>query len=421
MEWYRIVNFILQSTYLLIHFLFMLHIIKMRRPTPLWNWYIICAAALWLWVLGRFMETIIYLFFPAENDAYVFAANFQYIGNTTAVCAYLIWNLYLAGYDRLASNRLFQAFLFLSPVVTCALVFTNQYHHLIYRRLEMGQRVVHGQLFAFCVIWTYLILTAGYIISIIYTFRAGRDIMKRFVMFSIFPLLPAAVTLIRSVSGIDKLDYTPVFMAVSFFLLYLIVFQYNYTNIIASSVQTVVEQSAHPILIYDPQKGSFQYRNRMARQLKAETEEALVSHLSAPGSEEITLDGKHLKVAVTQIPEKELFIITISDLTETAARQADLDETIHELESANEALDEQNRNYNAYLEFLYQTEGLREKQEAVARTYESLPLVFRQMTENFQTAREDPDRAEKALRDNLALSRTSIASIRKTVAQLKEG
>ena len=89
----------------------------------------------------------------------------------------------------------------------------------------MGQRVVHGQLFAFCVTWTYLILIAGYIISIIYTFRAGRDILKRFVMFSIFPLLPAVVTLIRSVSGIDKLDYTPVFMAVSFFLLYLIVIQ----------------------------------------------------------------------------------------------------------------------------------------------------------------------------------------------------
>ncbi len=420
MEWYRIVNFILQSTYLLIHFLFMLHMIKIRRPTPLWNWYIISAAALWLWVLGRFMETIVYLFFPAENDAYVFAANFQYIGNTSAVCAYLIWNLYLAGYDRLASNRLFQSFLFLCPAVTCALVFTNEYHHLIYLKLEMGQRVVHGQLFAFCVAWTYLILIAGYIISIIYTFRSGRDILKRFIMFSIFPLLPAVVTLIRSVSGIDKLDYTPIFMAVSFYLLYLIVFQYNYANIIASSVQTVVEQSAHPILIYDPGKGSFLYRNRMASRMNAETEKALTAHLSSPGSEETTIDGKRLKIAVTQIPEKDLFIVTMTDLTETSAQQTGLDEKIQELEAANRALDEQNRNYDAYLEILYQTKGLKEKQEAIASTYENLPLVFRQMTDNFQTAKTDPVRAENALRDNLSLSQTSIASIRKTVAQLKE-
>lgn len=421
MEWYRIVNFILQSSYLSVHFLFTLHIIRKRRPTPVWNWYLFSAVALWLWVLGRFMETIIYLFFPGNNDAYVFAANFQYIGNTTAVCAYLIWNLYLAGYDRLASNRLFQAFLFLGPAITCILVFTNRHHHLIYTRLKMGQEVAHGPLFAVCIAWTYLMLVAGYIISVIYTFRAGRDIPKRLFMFSVFPGLPAVVTLIRSVSGVDRLDYTPVFMAVSFYFLYLIVFQYNYTNIIASSVQSVVEQNAHPIWIFDPAERAFIYKNRTAGQQADGIEQELIPLASTPGSREVKIHDQCLQITVTQIPENELFIITATDLTETAAQQAVLDEKIRELEIGNQVLDEQNRNYDAYLEFLYQTEGLKEKQELIAETSGALPLIFKTMEDNFRAAKENPDRADEFLKDNLSLSRTSIASIRKTVARLKEG
>ncbi|MBQ1402335.1 MAG: hypothetical protein IIY90_03425, partial [Oscillospiraceae bacterium] len=126
---FRIANLIIQSTYLVLHLLFILSLYRRRQPTPVWNWFFYLSVSLWIWVSGRFMETIVYLFFPDNNDAYVFAANYQYIGNTIAAVEYVIWVLYLSGHDRVASSRWFRFFLFLCPVITCTLVFTNELHH----------------------------------------------------------------------------------------------------------------------------------------------------------------------------------------------------------------------------------------------------------------------------------------------------
>ena len=108
MELYRIVNFIIQSAYLIMHFLFIMALYRRRQSTPVWFWFFSFCIALWVWVSGRFMETIVYLFFPANNTFYQFAANYQYIGDTTAGVFYLLWVLYLSGRDRLASSGWFR-------------------------------------------------------------------------------------------------------------------------------------------------------------------------------------------------------------------------------------------------------------------------------------------------------------------------
>ena len=154
MQGFRIVNLIMQSAYLIGHALFIVMLYRKRQPTPVWRWFFLAAIAMWLWVSGRFMESIVYLFSPTNNDAYVFAANFQYIGNTTATVCYVIWIFHLSGHDRLASSLPLKVFLFGCPVVICTLVFTNQWHHLFYTKLVMGQHGAHGPLFTPCLIWT---------------------------------------------------------------------------------------------------------------------------------------------------------------------------------------------------------------------------------------------------------------------------
>lgn len=70
MQGFRIVNLIMQSAYLIGHALFIVMLYRKRQPTPVWRWFFLAAIAMWLWVSGRFMESIVYLFFPTNNDAY---------------------------------------------------------------------------------------------------------------------------------------------------------------------------------------------------------------------------------------------------------------------------------------------------------------------------------------------------------------
>ena len=87
MEGYRIANFVLQLAYLLAHVVFTVKILRVRRDTPVWTWFFLFSVSMWLWVSGRFAESVVYLFLPADNAAYVFAANYQYIGITLAAVA----------------------------------------------------------------------------------------------------------------------------------------------------------------------------------------------------------------------------------------------------------------------------------------------------------------------------------------------
>jgi len=420
MQGFRIVNLIMQSAYLAGHALFIVMLYRKRQPTPVWGWFFLAAIAMWLWVSGRFMESIVYLFFPTNNDAYVFAANFQYIGNTTATVCYVIWIFHLSGHDRLASSLLLKVFLFSCPVVICTLVFTNQWHHLFYTKLVMGQRVAHGPLFTPCLIWTYLILLTGYITSIRFVLRTGHEVVKKLFMFSLFPVVPAIGVLVRSLSGIDRVDYTPIVMAIAMFSLYQIIFGYHYVNIISASVREVIEQTAHPISLYAPDRGVMTCLNRAARD-RADASADMVSYI---GSEkrtfEVEYNGEHWKIDVMPFPEGSAMLVAGSDVSDIVREQQTLDRQIEELESLRQTLEESNRNIDAYFESLCNTEGLQDKQTLISETYAVIRQTLQNVNGNLLSAKGRPGEAEDALRANLELTRQCIAAIRQAVARLKE-
>ena len=421
MQQFRIINLLMQSAYLIGHFLFIVRLYRERQPTPIWRWFFAAAIAMWIWVSGRFMETIVYLFYPSSS-AYVFAANYQYIGNTTAVVSYVIWILFLSGYDRLASSTWFRAFLFACPVVICTLVFTNQQHHLFYTRLIMGERVSHGPLFVPCVIWTFLILLAGYIVSVQYVLRAGIDKIKQIIMFSLFPIVPALGVLVRTISGVDRVDYTPIVMAVSMMSLYQIIFRHHYVNIISASVRAVIEQTDHPIIFYARGGKEISYVNRIAREQYPNLADQLIPRIIGHyGTFEETCDGRHLTVDTVPFEASDSILAAATDVSDIVCQHAAMEQQIAELETLRQTLEEANRNIDAYLGSLYDTKGVQDKQELISGTYSLIRLTFRRVEENLQEAKRVPDKGADALRENLILTRDCIGAIRKTVAQLKEG
>ncbi len=333
MESYRIINFIMQTAYLAGHLLFILALVRRRQPTPVWRWFFWLCVTAWLWVSGRLMESVVYLWFPGDNEFYRFAANYQYLGNTAAASAYVLWTLYLDGQDRLASSGWFRALIFASPVIICTLVFTNPWHRLFYTKLDMGERVAHGPLFLPCVLWTYGLLLAGYLISIRFVLRTERDRARQIVMFSAFPILPAAGVMIRSLTGIDRLDYTPGVMAAGIICLYLCVFSYRYINLVSAPVREIIEQSAHPIGIYDPGKGEFSYLNRIAKGYPEIREELLPRLSGRADSFEGEFGGRHLSVESAPLTGSDAMLVTVTDTSDLAREQAGIEEQIREQES----------------------------------------------------------------------------------------
>ncbi|MDO4851560.1 MAG: histidine kinase N-terminal 7TM domain-containing protein [Actinomycetota bacterium] len=422
MESFRVANLIFQSAYLVGHLVFIVRFLRKPQPTPVWHWFIILNVAFWLWVAGRFMETIVYLFLPTDNDAYAFAANFQYIGNTTAAISFAIWNLYLAGHDELASSRLFRTFMFAIPLAICILVFTNDGHQLFYTKLEMGQRVGHGPLFVPCFVLAALVVLMGYAVAVVHIMKTGYDKMRRLLVFSLYPAVPFIAALVRSVSGVDQFDYTPLGLAVSIGCLYLIVFRYGYAKIIPSSIETMLEQTTHPIFLYDPERDVFTYSNQTAlRDYEVAAREFAPLLGAGDGRFEGFFDGRYLGVEVTTLSHGKGILVTATDLSDIASRQRQLDRKVVQLEQLSASLDEERRNIDAYLESLQQMQGAGSGVDLAIGVYDDINRTVDIIEANLIMAQEGPDGAARALRNNLRLTRECVARIRETVAQLKGG
>lgn len=163
----------MQSAYLPLHLIFILHLIRKRQPTPIWRWFTVVVVGLLFMISGRLLESIAYLFFPV-NGFYVFAVYYQLVGTAFATSSYLIWNLYLAGHDGLSENRMFKALMLGMAGIISLIICTNNMHHLFYGKLMMGERVMHGALFVPCLLFVYGTLFIGWIVSVVHILKSGN-------------------------------------------------------------------------------------------------------------------------------------------------------------------------------------------------------------------------------------------------------
>ena len=73
----RAINFTEQVIFLAVYLVFVVWLARRLQPSPVSRWFLALTVALWLWVSGRFMESVVYLFLPSNNDAYVIAAKMR--------------------------------------------------------------------------------------------------------------------------------------------------------------------------------------------------------------------------------------------------------------------------------------------------------------------------------------------------------
>ena len=427
MDSFRIANFVMQAIYLPLHLMFIVRLVIGRQASPVWRWFIVVVAGLWFMVAGRFGESIVYLFRP-DNRLYVLAVCFQLTGTTFATSSYLIWNLVLAGHTKLSESKGFVGLMMVLSHVISAIICTNPLHHLFYAKLQMGEPVVHGPLFIPCLLIVYGTLFAGFVVSVVHILRKEEHKLGRLIVFSLYPVLPAAAALVRSISGVDRLDWTPIIMTVSLLCLYLMVFRFRYVQVISQSIENVIAETGCALVEYDPVSQQVTWQNRAAEEKYSTEIPGILSDAMARGliSEDGTAvsgqyEGKSVRVQVTPVSEGKRVLLTIVDLGGIREQQELLAGEIRRQDELVEELEEKKRNIDAYIENIYQVQDTREKLELIRETEAHTREAFLRLDENLARAEADPSDADPALLENMRITEETIAEIRRAVSALKEG
>ncbi|MBI4788343.1 MAG: PAS domain S-box protein [Chloroflexi bacterium] len=212
--------------------------------------------AVTVWCLGYTFE----LASPNLPDR-VFWSKFEYLGIVSMPVAWFAFAMEYTGHGRFLSRRNL-ALLAIVPLVTLALVWTNESHRLIWSRFEVDTRLgfvmsAPTRNVGFYIHWTfaYALLLSSTLLILHWLVRSVGLYRKQAAALLIATLTPWAgnALFISSLSPFPRLDLTPLSFTVSGAVLAWGLFRYRLLDIVPVARERVVEKLQDAVIVLDAQ------------------------------------------------------------------------------------------------------------------------------------------------------------------------
>lgn len=256
MQWQRALPYsvpLLVITFLLIA---LAYYIWRRRAVP-GSWALLALAlGAAEWALGYALEISM-----VGSDAALVWARLQYIGIMSMPIAWLAFALVYSGHTRWLRRWLFAA-LSIVPILTNVLVWTNDWHGLIWPAVTIDNRGLapilsfdHGPAFWACNIYSHLTLGAGTIIVLRAFLQSPRIFLSQIATMLVAvvgPWLGNIVYVLRLIPN-SSLDLTPFAFSIATFAVTLGVWRYRFLKIVPTARGYLFEHLDEGILVLDLQ------------------------------------------------------------------------------------------------------------------------------------------------------------------------
>jgi len=214
--------------------------------------------ALSQWSLCEFTHILF-----TDLDMILFWSKFSYFGIVIAPVAWFDFAVNYTGRKKYFNNRWRIPLLMIIPVITLVLVFTNQYHSLIWENITLIQKNSifyyvkdYGPWFYVTVAYSYLLMMVGafYIIDPLSMSFSLYKRQKTFLILGILIPLIANAIYVSFGPPIYSLDTTPLtFLASSSIMLYSL-FHLGFLDIIPIAQKNILESIKDSILVLDYSK-----------------------------------------------------------------------------------------------------------------------------------------------------------------------
>jgi PAS domain-containing protein len=191
----------------------------------------------------------------------LFWAKIEYLGIIVIPLAWLIFSAQYSGNTGwLEHSTGRQILLWVVPVLTLCLVWTNEAHHLVWRQVglrSMGDfsilSIEHGPWFWVLIGFSYSLLLAGSI-WLAAKMARSRPVERRmigFVLAGIFIPWIANLLYLADLNPIPYLDWTPFAFILAGVMFSLSLFRFHLLNILPIAQKTVFDGLADAILVLD--------------------------------------------------------------------------------------------------------------------------------------------------------------------------
>jgi len=235
--------------------LVLLFYVLKRKKVPGSISFMVLMLAISQWSLCEFTHILF-----TDLDMILFWSKFSYVGIVIAPVAWFSFAKIYSGKDKIASSSNSIYLLLIIPLITLVMVFTNQYHSLIWDNIALAQKgsIVYytkdyGLWFYINMLYSYALLFLGtyYIIDpFTISFTIYRK-QKVFLLIGIVVPWIANIVYIMQGSPIYSLDMTPLTFLISSSVMLYSFFNYGFLDILPIAQKNILENIRESVLVLD--------------------------------------------------------------------------------------------------------------------------------------------------------------------------
>ena len=236
---------LLISTLLLFTLLFIN--VKVKKKKQIHWCFIAIIICLLICCIGQMLSIIIPRFYDIEP---IYFDYFVYIGTCFLPIAFLAFGLTFAKTKITFTKK--YLLLFIIPILTLLILWTNDFHHLFYIKYAvLNSETVFGPYFPIHSLYTYALIFVGVFYLIRYSIKNTGFFSKQSVLLILGVIFPLAINIV-GLFGIEMSIYvTPISLTTTVLFFSIAILKFNFLNVTPIALQTVVDRMSDGYIVLD--------------------------------------------------------------------------------------------------------------------------------------------------------------------------
>ena len=271
-----------------------------------------------IWAFGYMVEIL-----TPSLSMKIIAAKFEYVGIVFIPVSWFATVLEYTGKEKWIRNKV--AYFLVIPIITLILVWTNEFHHLIWKRTYLRYfngspflSLVHGSYFWIHVSYSYsLVIFSLFFLAYAVVSFPPSYIRKTIALIfgALIPLIGNALYVFNA-NPIYPIDVTPFTTFIGVVAMAFAVVRLKALDVIPIAREKIIEMMEDAIFVID-NEGNIIYANKSAKNVLGEGKKIL-KEINKFGEEcrEVMLNGRHFCVSVVSLQAKEgVKLVIFHDIT----------------------------------------------------------------------------------------------------------
>ncbi|MGE5329545.1 MAG: histidine kinase N-terminal 7TM domain-containing protein [Deltaproteobacteria bacterium] len=236
-------------------------IIKMKNKQQIHIAFLSILVFLFLWSLIRFIQ----IFFNENIQQIIFLEHLSYIGVCLVPLSVLFTGIIFAKTKINFSWK--YLILFIIPILSLIMVFTNNYHHLFIEKYSfISTEFVYGKYYMIHEIYSYLCIAVGLYYLLYFSIKNSGFFSKQSFLIMIGLLVPFVVIILST----QKMVAMPVFIenisfSVTTICLAFAIFKFDFLNVIPIALEKVVDNISDSFIVINEDFEVIDYNKTFVR------------------------------------------------------------------------------------------------------------------------------------------------------------